>query len=286
MGNISEFYVKQFEDNIELGAQQVISKLRDRCVVKGGVVGKSKAFGYVDKEDSREKTSRHPDVVYDDPNNTRCTAYLSYHYKALLQDPDDSAKVLADPKSTYVTISLASLHRKMDSKILAAARGTKYTGENGTTESALPATSKVAVSTTGLTLAKLRSTLELFNDADVPEEEAKFFCIAPQQLTNLLSITELTSADYNTLKVLVPGKVVTFMGFNFIMSNLLTKVSTTRFCMAWAQSGMGLAIGKDITGRVDEIERKHYAWSSYVSMFIGATRIQDVKVVEIGAKEA
>ena len=174
MGEINEFYVKQFEDNIELGAQQIISKFRDRCLVKTGVVGKSKAFGYVDKEDAREKNSRHSNVIYDDPNNVRCTAYLKYHYKAILQDPDDTAKVLADPKSTYVMVSLASLRREMDSKILVAARGTKYTGEEGTTEKALPSASKVAVGSDGITLTKITSTLEKFNDADVPEDEPKF----------------------------------------------------------------------------------------------------------------
>ena len=285
MGTINEFYNKQYEDNIQMGAQQILSKFRDRCEVKTGVVGKSKAFGYVDKEDAREKNSRHSKVVHDDPNNVRCTAYLKYKYKSIIQDPDDSLKVVADIKSVYARTPLAALNRAMDTALLLAARGVKYTGENGTTEEALPAASKIAVSTTGQTLAKIIATLEKFNDANVPEEEPKFFAIGPKQLTDLLNIEKLTSADYATLKALVPGKIVSALGFNFILSTLLAKSGTTRYNIAWAQSGLGLAIGQDIVGRISELPEYHYAWGAYASMFIGATRVQDVKVVEIGAKE-
>ena len=286
MGTINEFYNKQYEDNIQMGAQQILSKFRDRCEVKTGIVGKSKAFGYVDKEDARDKNARHSKVVHDDPNNVRCTAYLKYKYKSIIQDPDDSLKVVADIKSVYARTPLAALNRAMDTSLLLAARGTKYTGENGTTEEALPAASKIAVGLDGLTLAKISSTLEKFNDANVNEEEPKFFAIGPREVTQLLAIDKLTSADYNTVKTLVPGKIVSFMGFNFVVSTLLAKSGTTRYCMAWAQSGLGLAIGQDIVGRISELPEYHYAWGSYASMFIGATRVQDVKVVEIGAKEA
>lgn len=285
MGTINEFYGKQYEDNIQMGSQQLVAKFRDRCEVKTGVVGKSKAFGYVEKEEARDKNARHSKVVHDDPNNVRCTAYLKYKYKSIIQDPDDSLQVVADPKSTYARIPLAALNRAMDSKLLLAARGVKYTGEEGATQEALPAASKVAVGSDGLTLAKITSTLEKFNDADVNEEEAKFFAIGPKEVSQLLAIEKLTSADYNTVKTLVPGKIVSFMGFNFIVSTLLAKSGTTRYCMAWAQSGLGLAIGQDIVGRISELPEYHYAWGAYASMFIGATRIQDVKVVEIGAKE-
>jgi len=286
MGTINEFYGKQYEDNIQMGAQQLEAKFRDRCEVKTGVVGKSKAFGYVDKENAREKNARHSKVIHDDPNNVRSTAYLKYKYKSIIKDPDDTLQVVADPKSTYAKIPLAALNRAMDTALLLAARGIKYTGENGTTEESLPAASKVAVGTDGMTLAKITSTLEKFNDANVPEEEPKFFAIGPKQLTDMLNIGKLTSADYQTMKALVPGKIVSALGFNFIMSTLLAKVGTTRFNMAWSQSGLGLAIGQDITGRISELPEYHYAWGAYASMFIGATRIQDVKVVEIGAREA
>jgi len=150
-------------------------------------------------------------------------------------------KILADIKSKYAQTPLAALNRAMDTALLEAARGTKYVGEDGTTSESLPSTSKVAVGSDALTLAKITSTLELFNDADVDENEPKFWAMGPQQLSDLLKLEKLTSADYNTLKTLVPGKIATFMGFNFIVTNLLAKTTTTRFNIAWARvrSGIG-----------------------------------------------
>ena len=285
MGTINDLYVKEYEDNIAMGAQQLLSKFREKCDVKTGVVGKSKSFGFVEKGSARDKNARHSKVIHDDPNKIRCTAYLKYKYKSIIQDPDDDMKVLADIKSAYSRIPLAALNRAMDTALLEAARGTKYVGEDGTTSESLPSTSKVAVGSDAMTLAKITSTLELFNDADVDENEPKFWAMGPQQLSDLLKLEKLTSADYNTLKTLVPGKIATFMGFNFTVTNLLAKTTTTRFNIAWAQSGLGLAIGQDITGKISELPEYHYAWGAYASMFIGATRIQDAKVVEIGCKE-
>ena len=286
MGTTAEFYGKQYEDNIELGSQQLIAKFREKCQVKTGVKGKSKAFGYIDKEDAREKNARHSKVVHDDPNHTRCTAYLKYKYKSIIQDPDDDLQVLADIKSAYAKTPLAALNRAMDTALLVAARGTKYTGEDGTTSTALPSTSKIAVNAEDITLAKITKTLEMFNKADVMDEEPKFWALGPEQLSALLALEKLTSSDYATLKALVPGKIGVALGFHFTVTNLLAKTTTTRFNIAWAQSGLGLAIGQDIVGRISELPQYHYAWGAYASMFIGATRVQDTKVVEIGCKEA
>ena len=240
----------------------------------------------MDSETARTKSSRLTDTVYDDPSANRVTAYLQLYYKALEQDKDDELATIADPRSSYVTTTLAALRRQIDSTILAAVRGTKYTGENGTGTSALPSAQKVAAASSGLTLAKLISALEILNSADVDENEEKILVVGAQQVSDLLGITQFTSADYNTLRTLVPGKLTPFMGFNILMSNLLTKSGSTRYCLAWAKSGVGIAIGQDIKVRVDELQTKHYDWATYASMYAGATRIEDEKVVEISCIES
>ncbi len=278
--------LKQFEDNIQIGTQQIITKFRDSCIVKTGVNGKSKSFGYVDSVDAREKTSRLSDTIWDDPSANRVTAYLTKIYKALEQDETDALATIADPKSAYTMVTLAALRRKMDTIILEALRGTKYTGENGTSASSLGAGQKVAAASTGMTIDKLIATLELFNEADIDENETKYMAIGPKQVSDLLGIDKFTSADYNTIKTLVPGKIVPFMGFNLMMTNLLETASTTRYCIAWVKSGLGLAIGQDIKARVDELQTKHYDWATYAEMYAGATRIEDKKVVEISCIES
>lgn len=276
-------YGKQFEDNILLGVQQLESKFRDKVVVKSGVRGKSKSFGYVDAEDAREKLVRHEDTIRDDPGNNRVTGYLHYDYKSLLVDPDDELKILADFKSPYVQTTLAALRRKMDDRIIAAATGIKYTGEVGTTESPWDTNYQVAADGTYvITFAQLLGALELLNNSDVDENEEKFIAVSPRVLSGALNITKLTSADFMTLQALVPGMISNpVLGFKWMVTSRLGGEAATRPCLAWAKSGLGLALGQEIKARVDEIQAKHYAWSTYASMFIGATRIEDKKVIKI-----
>lgn len=286
--SIETIYAKQFADNIQIGVQQLVSKFRDRVLIKTGVKGKATTFEVIGSDEAREKTARHAQAIIDDPTLNRVTCYLKYYYKARQLDPDDELKVIADPKSAYVTTSLAAMKRAIDDSIITAINGTKYTGETGSTSSSLPASQKIAAGAAGLTLAKLQEALEILNSADVDEDEPKFFAISPKQLTDLLGISQITSADYNTVKTLVSGKVVSFMGFNFVLSNRLnTDSSGNRLCLAWVKSGVGLAIGKDINATVKEGPVKdHNAWQTYVSMFIGATRIEDEKCVEIACVES
>lgn len=284
---INNLYGRQYEDNILLGVQQLISKFREKCIVKTGVNGKSKAFGWIDSVDAREKTVRHADTIFDDPGHNRATAYLHYWYKSLMLDPDDQLKVIADAKSPYVQATLAAMRRRMDDTLIGALNGSKYTGENGTTETVFNTDYQVdADGSNILPIGKILAALEKFNDADVDENEEKFLAIGPKQLTGLLNQEKLTSADYRTLKALTPGMVSEpVLGFKIVLTTRLAKSGDDRQCLAWAKSGVGLAIGQDIKARVDEIQTKHYSFSTYASMFIGATRIEDAKVVRVLSDE-
>jgi hypothetical protein len=47
-----------------------------------------------------------------------------------------------------------------------------------------------------------------------------------------------------------------------------------------------LGVGKDVNARIDERADKSYATQVYYCMSIGATRMEEVKVVEVQATEA
>jgi len=173
-----------------------------------------------------------------------------------------------------------AMGRAMDDVVISAALGTAFTGETGSTSTALPSAQKIAeAGTDGLTIAKLRTAKEKFDLASVDPSIARFIVVSPRQITDLLGTTEVTSSDFNTV-------INSFLGFNFIVSNRLSIASSKRSCIAFAQDGITLAVGKDVQARIDERADKSYATQVYYCMSIGATRMEEEKVVEIQAHEA
>ena len=122
--------------------------------------------------------------------------------------------------------------------------------------------------------------------ADVDPSIPRYIAVGPDQIEALLGSTTVTSSDFNTVKALVQGEIDTFMGFRFIVSNRLSKTGDIRSCFAWAEDGLALAVGKDIMARIDERSDKGYATQVYYCMSIGATRMEEEKVVQIDCDEA
>ena len=102
----------------------------------------------------------------------------------------------------------------------------------------------------------------------------------------MLGTTQVTSSDFNTVKALANGEISSFLGFNFITSNRLSIASSKRLCLAYAGDGIKLALGQDIMTRIDERSDKGYATQVYVCMTMGATRMEEEKVVTVEAHEA
>ena len=106
------------------------------------------------------------------------------------------------------------------------------------------------------------------------------------RLLLVLNTTEVKSSDFNTVKALARGELDSYLGFQFHMSNRLAKSSTTRTCFAWAQDGLLLAIGQDAKSRIEERSDKSFSTQVYYSQTVGATRMEEDKVVSILCTES
>jgi hypothetical protein len=132
---------------------------------------------------------------------------------------------------------------------------------------------------------------EILDLADVPDEDeggenySRWMAISPRQVKNMLQEVEVGSADYNLLKPLVDGKIVRFMGFNFIKSNRLYTDGTYRYCLAWIKAGVYLGINYDITSTVDRMPGKQNSTQIFMEMMLGASRVEEEMVVEVACKE-
>ncbi len=286
MATPNEIYAKSYGSNVSMLAQQIGSRLRNTVTVKSGVVGEET---YMDQIEAFEAQARGSRLAATDPtlaSYARRRIALEDFYIAKAIDKMDDVRTLADPTSAISKSGIAGLGRKIDDQIIAAIYGTAYTGKVGGTSTVLPSSQKVAAASTNLTLAKWLDAIEILNINDVDPSDERFLLIGSNQLSSLLNTTEIKSADYNSVKALVNGQLNQFLGCTIIRTERLPLASTTRKCLLYTKSGVGLAIGRDIISRIDELPTNHYAKQLYFSMAIGASRLEEKKCVEISCVES
>jgi hypothetical protein len=283
---VTTAFVQQYSANIQMLSQQMGSLLRDKVRLES-VVGKNAFFDQVGSVTAVKRTSRHGDTPQiDTPHARRRVSLVDYEFADLIDD-QDKVRMLIDPTSSYAQAAAFAMGRAMDDEIISAATGTSFTGETGSTSTALPSGQIITeASTDGLTIAKLREAKKILDLNSVDPSIPRHIIVSPKQIDDLLGTTSVTSSDFNTVKALVQGEVNAFMGFNFIVSNRLSIASSKRACIAFAQDGIALGVGKDVMARIDERADKGYATQVYYCASFGATRMEEEKVVKIEAHEA
>ena len=280
---ITTAFVEQYSANIQMLSQQMGSLLRD-AVRNESVVGKDAYFDQIGKVTAILKTSRHSDTPQiDTPHSRRRVSLADYEFADLI-DQQDKVRLLIDPTSSYAKAAAYAMGRAMDDVIIAAALGSANTGVSGGTAVALPAGNIVAANTggTGMNIAKLAAAKQILDAGDVDPSIKRHIVVSPAEIADLLNNTTVTSSDFNTVKALVHGEIDSFMGFKFHVSNrLVDNGAANTQCIAFAEDGILLGVGKDVTARIDERSDKSYATQVYYCQTIGATRMEEAKVVSV-----
>lgn len=286
---ITTAFVNQFSSNVQMLSQQMGSLLRTAVDVET-VNGEKAFFDQVGSAAAVLRTSRHADTpLIETPHSRRMVTMADYEYADLIDD-QDKVRMLIDPTSTYSRAAAAAMGRAMDDVIISAALGNAKTGKDGGTTTAFDTANQqigVGSPAAGLTLAKLLEAKEILDSNDVDPSIPRYIVVSPKQISDLLGDTTVTSSDYNTVKALAQGELNQFVGFNFITSNRLgVDGSSYRRVIAFAMDGIKLAIGKEPTARIDERADKSYATQVYYCQSVGATRMEEAKVVEVLCSEA
>ena len=287
---ITTSFVEQYSSNVTLLSQQMGSKLRS-SVDEEAIVGKNAFFEQIDSTAAVLRTSRHGDTPQiDTPHSRRRVSLASYEWGDLIDD-SDKIRALVDPTSAYAKNAAAAMNRAMDDVIITAMNASASTGVAGGTSTALPSTQKFATSnqSDGLTVAKLLAAKKNFDDNSIDSSRKRYIVCGPQQISDLLGTTSVTSADFNTVRALSTGEVNSFLGFEFIMSTRLNNDATNttdRLVFAYTEDAIKLAIGKDIKANISERADKSYSTQVYYCMSLGAVRMEEKAVVQIPCHEA
>ena len=286
---ITTAFVQQYRANVDHLVQQKGSRLRPLVRTET----QNAEFEFYDRigaTSAQEVTGRHQDTpLVNTPHDRRRVALRDFDWGDLIDRPD-RIRTLIDPTSPYAQSAAFALGRKMDEIVLDAAFGTVYTGKTGSTTVTFPSSQQIAVdyvesgsaANSGLTIGKLRKAKQILDRNEVDPTERRYIACTAKQITDLLQTTQVTSSDFNTVKALVAGEINTFMGFEFVRTELVrTNASSNRRVACWAQSGLLLAVGSDITVDIGPRRDKRNATQVYVSATFGATRMEEEKVVEI-----
>lgn len=304
---IEAWRVQQYTANVYQLSQQRGSRL-NAIVRKEMFKGKSEFFDRLGLATAQKKTGRNTDTPNLDIAHSRRMVTTSLYEWATLVDRKDKLQNIHSPGNEYSVAAQNALGRSMDDVIIAAANGNAQTGEDGSTSTSLPNTSKVAsVASSALDYANvqvLRKTKLLFDAAEVVGR--RYLIHGADFLEKLLSQTEVTSSDFNTVKALVNGELNTFLGFEFIHSERLplattydsntfkwnattglydgsgTAIAATdKTALACAEGGLLLGMNEGMVGRIDEREDKSFDMQVYASMDFGSVRMEEAKVVQI-----
>lgn len=198
---VTTAFVNQFSANVSLLSQQMGSLLRGTVDVEN-VTGEKAYFDQIGSSSAVARTSRHQSTpMVETPHSRRQVGLTTYEWADLIDD-SDKVRMLADPTSSYARAAAAAMGRSQDDTIIAALGGTSKTGKEGATSTVLPSGSKIGHGSAGLTIAKLVTAKKKLDEADTDPSIKRYIVVSPEQIEDLLNTTNVTSADFNTVKAL------------------------------------------------------------------------------------
>lgn len=307
---ISTAFVKQYGSTLDMLLELKGGQFEGKSLVDS-ITGEEKYYDQLGSVFANEVIDRYGDSPENDITHERRRVIATPYDVGLMLDRFDKVQMLVDPESEYVQRMASALQRKKTIEFFKGALGTAYSGKGGGTANEVDFTYGVAsdvgaAGATGMNVAKLRAArqflLEANIDLDDPMNKA-YIAMGPQEQMELLATTEVTSSDFNTVKALVNGEVNTFMGFEFVFSNMIPYINTggTAWnldwdtsdnpvdtdstdvvgCFAWVKSAVRCVTNPDLSTDIERRGDKRFNWYAYSCLRNGAVRMEDRKVVPI-----
>ncbi len=306
---IEQWRVQQYTANVYHLSQQKGSRIGP--VVRSEVFkGKAEFFDRLALSTAQLKQGRNSPTPNLDIAHSRRMVTTSMWEWATLVDRKDKLQNIHDPENQYSMSAMNALGRSMDDTLITAALGNASTLEGGTGSQALGVAQNVCAVAGGLaSRMNIQALLKakLLYDQNEVDAANRYFVHTGGMLEAMLEQTQVTSADYNSVRALVKGELDTYLGFKFIHSERLPLFSATGSSAATFDSGTGLnggnnaitpgattvagftfvadglLLGKneEAIGRIDERPDYSYSHQVYCSMDFGAVRMEEQKVVQI-----
>lgn len=290
---ITAAFVQQFHDTFEIASQQKESRLQATVHGRGGITGASFTINDMGSIEMSPITKRFGDTVWELPEAGTRNVLMADYGVFIPVEKRDLRKLIAEPQGAYLQLTLAATNRKKDDVIYdallsAVLRKTEHGGSYQSVN--LPPEQKIIAGGSGMTKAKLIAAKALFRDNECDEQngEKLYITYNAAMLTQILSDTTLTSADFMSVKMLQEGALAgSWLGFHWIAYNKLnTQVGEgdalkTATAVAWCQSAVHFGTGAEYNVDIGIRRDKNNTTQIAVDASYGAGRAAENKVVAI-----
>jgi hypothetical protein len=280
--SVTTAFVRQWERGITHLAEQKMSRFRDKVRFVRVANGDRAYIDQIGTVTAQPATTRHGDTPLTDTPHSRRQVTLTPYKHADLVDKADQIRTLNDPTNAYMVAFGRAFGRAIDDVVINAAFASANTGVDGSTAVTFPAGNTLAAGGTGvLTINQLALANEILRENEHDPDEGFYFACGARQMRDMLNDSTASSADYNSMRLLMAGEVSTFLGFTWVHTERLLSYGTDTRCIAWAKNSLALAIGEEPNGRISERADKNYSTQVFMSMDIGATRMDETGVVDV-----
>jgi len=273
---ISNAFVQLFDAEVKQAyqASRALAGLtRERTNVEGNQV----KFPKIGKGTATVRVPQ-TDVTPLNVTYSQVTATMSDYIAAEYSDIFSQQKVNFDERRELVQVVGAAIGRRMDQLTIDAL------SSSGTS---LTVATSIGGAGTNMNIEKLIEAKKLLDAGNVPME-GRCMLIHANTLAGLLGETQVTSADFASVKALVQGDIDTFMGFKFVTLGDRDEgglpLPSTRTCFAFHRDAVGVGIGMNQKSEINYVpEKTSFLVSSMVSA--GAVAIDAEGIVAISCTE-
>jgi hypothetical protein len=276
--SLSTNFVTLFDAEVKQ-AYQAQQQLAGTCRTRTGVVGSTVQFPKIGKGVAGIRIPQ-TDVTPLNVAHTNVTATLADYAAPEYTDIFDQTHVNYNERQELVEVVSGAIGRRADQIKLDALTASS---------TSLTVSNDIGGTDTNLNVTKIREAKRLMDGNNVPAGD-RFFLMSADGLANLLSETEVSSSDFNTVRSLVNGQVDTFLGFKFIMmgdrdeGGLAIDGSSDRSTFAWHKAALGFAESMAQSTEINYIAEKT-SWLVTGKLSAGSVAIDDEAIVKITSRE-
>ena len=266
---LSTVQAEEFDTEVK-HAYQGMQTLRECVKTRNNVVGDKYDFRVMGKGKATQRAGASADVVPMNVSHGLKVATLLDYEAPEYTDIFNQAGVNFDEVEELAYSIAGAMGRRDDQSIIDALDTTTTTVGSGTQ---------------ALDLATITAASKELNRVEAPMED-RFFVIHEGGLNDLLNDSTISSADFNSVRLLMNGEIDTFMGFKWkIIGSGRTEgglplTTTVRSGFAFHKASIGHAVSLDVSTKVDYVAHKA-SWLSIGLWKAGSVAIDEEGIVEV-----